>query len=98
MIFIDESLNWVYLDCFHVFIIFWQNLERAFWVAADAWLRKKRMLFYFLFLKSCIPSIVVTYWKPASMSFVASSIVLAALHVHSSSADCVRNVACSKLI
>jgi hypothetical protein len=34
---------------------------------------------YLRFLKSCIPSIVVTYWKPVSMSFMASSGVFAIL-------------------
>ena len=37
------------------------------------------------FLDSCIPSIVVTYWNPASVNFVASSAVVAPVHVHSSS-------------
>jgi len=37
------------------------------------------------FLNSCIPSIVVMYWNPASMSFVASFAVVAPVHVHSSS-------------
>ena len=40
---------------------------------------------YLRFLKSCIPSIVVTYWKPASMSFVASLAVVAPTQFHSSS-------------
>jgi hypothetical protein len=35
--------------------------------------------FHFRFLKSCIPSIVVTYWNPASMSFVASLAVAQAV-------------------
>ena len=37
---------------------------------------------YLRFLKRCIPSIVVTYWKPVFMSFVASFTVLIALHIH----------------
>lgn len=40
---------------------------------------------YFLFLNSFIPSISVTYWKPFSISCVASFIVFAVLQVHSSS-------------
>jgi hypothetical protein len=36
------------------------------------------------FLKSCIPSIVVTYWKPPSIRLIASSFVVATLQVHSS--------------
>jgi hypothetical protein len=35
----------------------------------------------FSFLKSCIPSIVVTYWNPPSMSFVASFAVVALTQV-----------------
>jgi len=37
------------------------------------------------FLNSCIPSIVVTYWNPASISCAASFAVVAPEHVHSSS-------------
>jgi len=40
---------------------------------------------YLRFLNSCIPSIVVTYWNPFSMSLVASLAVVAPVHVHSSS-------------
>jgi len=58
-----------------MFIIFWQKLERALW--------EKREV-YFRFLKSCIPSIVVTYWNPASMSFVVSCAVVAPVHIYSS--------------
>ncbi len=36
-------------------------------------------------MNSCIPSIVVTYWNPASMSFVASLAVVAPVQIHSSS-------------
>ena len=40
---------------------------------------------YLRFLKSCIPSIVVTYWNPFSMSLVASLAVVVPVQVHSSS-------------
>ena len=40
---------------------------------------------YLRFLNSCIPSIVVTYWNPFSMSLVASLAVVAPVQVHSSS-------------
>ena len=40
---------------------------------------------YLRFLNSCIPSIVVMYWNPASISCVASFAVVAPAHVHSSS-------------
>ena len=40
---------------------------------------------YLRFLKSCIPSIVVTYWKPDSISLVASLAVVAPVQFHSSS-------------
>ena len=40
---------------------------------------------YFLFLKSFVPSISVTYWKPFSISSVACFTLLAVLQVHSSS-------------
>jgi hypothetical protein len=44
------------------------------------WQKKERGLDYFLFLNSCIPSIVVTYWKPASISFMTSLAVVAPVH------------------
>jgi hypothetical protein len=40
---------------------------------------------YFRFLNSFVPSISVTYWKPASISEVASWMAVAVLQVHSSS-------------
>lgn len=39
---------------------------------------------YLRFRKSLIPSISVTYWKPDSISSVASSMLVAALQVYSS--------------
>jgi len=51
---------------------------------------------YFRFLNSFVLSISVMYWKPASISCVASCIVVAVLHVHSSVS--LRNVACSMLM
>lgn len=55
-----------------------------------------KVLFYFRFLKIFMLSISVTYSNPASISFVASSIVLAVLLVYSS--GIFTNIACSMLI
>jgi len=41
---------------------------------------------YLRFLKSFVPSISVTYWKPASISCMASCLLVAPLHSHSLSA------------
>jgi len=46
--------------------------------------REKRGV-YLRFLNSCIPSIVVVYWNPASISLVASFAVVAPATVYSSS-------------
>ena len=43
------------------------------------------MCLYLRFRNNCIPSIVVMYWNPFSMSLVASLAVVAPVHVHSSS-------------
>lgn len=47
--------------------------------------RKGGLGVYLRFLNTCIPSIVVMYWNPFSMSLVASLAVVAPVHVHSSS-------------
>jgi len=51
---------------------------------------------YLRFLNSFVPSISVTYWKPVSISAVASFMLVAPLHIHSSFS--VRNIACSMLM
>ena len=51
----------------------------SFVVGVPRWLKKKEG--YLRFLNSCIPSVVVTYWNPSSISLVASLMFLAVLHV-----------------
>ena len=50
--------------------------------------KKGERLSYLRFLKSWTPSIVVTYWKPVSISAIASFVLAAALTMNSSSASC----------
>jgi len=60
-------------------------------------LLKKKGLVYLRFLNSMSPSgVVVMYSNPTSMSFVASLVSLAVLHVHS--LESLRNIAFSRLM
>ena len=43
---------------------------------------QRKKVGYLRFLNSCIPSIVVTYWNPASTSLVASLGLLRTWHEH----------------
>ena len=61
----------------------WCGLEYG--AQADSERDKKKRGGYLRFLKSFIPSISVMYWNPFSMSCVASLMLLAVLHVYSSS-------------
>ena len=64
--------------------------------ATLAMLNTEKKRGYLRFLNSFVPSISVTYSNPASISAVASLMLLAVLHVHWSFS--VRNRACSMLM